>query len=216
MKSALILQNIPHCCILRKILPPVLCLFCFVFPAFAQGDVTFVGSGNIGMDVSFQFGGTSTQTTLGDSVKSIGGRAGYYLGSVVFLDAEALHEPDSFNEGWNKKTIVLGGFRFGTIFDDGIGVFAKARAGAFLYYQGTPEWLEPEINDTKGIRRYNPRPNVSYVKETYPVIDIGVVVERYFERNFFVRVDIGDWIIPFGNMGTTHNFAFEFGLGFRF
>ena len=222
------LRNKAPRCILRKIILPVLCLFCFTLPAFAQGDVTFVGRDNIGVDVSFQFGGARTQMALGDSVAGIGGRVGYYLGSIVFLDAEVLHEPDSFKEGWDKKTIALGGFRFGTIFDDWIGVFAKARAGAFLYYEGTPEWPEPETSDSTGIRPYNPRPNVNYVKETYPVIDIGVVVERYFERNFFVRMDIGDWIIPFGNneansayghpyrLGTTHNFAFEIGLGFRF
>jgi len=48
------------------------------------------------------------------------------------------------------------------------------------------------------------------------------------ERNFFVRMDIGSWIIPFGDrmanspdrgvfrVGTKHNFAMELGMGFRF
>jgi hypothetical protein len=215
--------------IFRKTFLLALCFFCFAFPAFAQGDVTFVGDDDIGLDLSFQFVATrSGPDAYNEAVLGVGGRVGYYLGSIVFLDVEALHQPSSFSENWNKKTIVLGGFRFGTIFDDWIGVFAKARAGAFFHYEGIPEWPEININSVPGIIPWNPRPPLTFEKETYPVIDIGVVIERYFEKHFFVRMDIGDWIIPLGNkeansmdgrpyrVGTTHNFAVEFGLGFRF
>jgi len=208
-----------------------LCLFCFIFPVFAQGDITFVGNDNIGMDVTFQFGGVRTQEALGNGVIGIGGRVGYYLGSIVFIDVGFLHEPVTF-KGWGQgspasKTAVLGGVRLGTIFDDWIGVFAKARAGALQLDLKRTEWPS---GTTTGIITPAPPPNyVSERKEVYPVIDIGIIVERYLERNFFVRLDIGTWIIPFGDkiayssehndyrrVGTKSNFAIEFGMGFRF
>ena len=222
------LRNKAPRCILRKIILAALCLFCFTFPVFSQGDVTFVGRDNIGMDVSFQFGVIKFDNVerapdiwAYNGAGFIGGRVGYYLGSIVFLDTEVIQkfcgciaEPC-----FNEKTTILGGVRLGTIFDDAIGVFAKARAGAFGF-------------NAEG-------KNVTSEKSFYPVFDIGVIVERYFEKNFFVRFDIGDWIIPFGDtkivytdygpepdylpignhytrMGTKHHFAYEIGLGFRF
>ena len=196
--------------IFRKTFLLALCFFCFAFPVFAQGDVTFVGDDDIGLDVSFQFGAVRAKTGVYDGVTVVGGRVGYYLGSIVFLDGAVYHK---FNGGLtepynNEKMAVLGGVRLGTIFDDWIGVFAKARAGTF------------------GVNTENS--DMESAKSLYPVFDIGVIVERYFERNIFVRMEIGDWIIPFGDakirsvygdysrLGTTHNFAMEFGLGFRF
>ena len=218
--------------IFRKIFLPALCLLCFAFPAVAQGDVTFLGGDNIGLDVSFQFGGVRTQDALGTSVIGIGGRVGYYLGSIVFIDAGFLHEPVSFQGFDTAKTAVLGGFRVGTIFDDWIGVFAKARVGALQIHKYRREWM-PMLETGDGtIIQVPPNSNYYHVsegKDRYPVIDIGIIVERYLERNFFVRMDVGSWIIPFGDRmayssehndhrraGTRHNFAIEFGLGFRF
>jgi hypothetical protein len=204
---------------------------CFLFlsvPAFAQGDVTFVGKDNIGLDVAFQLGAIGSgqdanELTVLDGIGGIGGRVGYYLGSFVFLDGEVLHKFSGclFEPCSNEKPTILGGIRLGTVFDDWIGVFAKARAGAF------------------GFNSENRYTTLESAKKFYPVFDIGIMVERYFENNFFIRVDIGDWIIPFGDtkivhteygpepdflpvgtnttrIGTTHNFAFEFGFGFRF
>ena len=222
-----ILQNIFPSCIFRKIFLPALCLMCFTFPAFAQGDVTFVGNDNIGLDIAFQLGAVRTQEGLGCGTIGIGGRVGYYLGSIVFIDGGFLHEPINFQGITTSKTAVLGGVRLGTIFDDWIGVFAKARAGMLRLHNHSMEWA---TETGTGIITPAPPPNyVSVGKEYYPVIDIGVIVERYFERNFFVRMDIGNWIIPFGDRvayssehndyrraGTKHNFAMEFGMGFRF
>jgi len=73
-------------------------------------------------------------------------------------------------------------------------------------------------------------------KGTYPIIDIGFIIERYY-KTFFIRFDGGDYIVPFGDtktqytrynpedsfyieysprLGTTHNLGVGFGLGFRF
>ena len=207
----------------------ILCLLCFTFPAFARGDVSFVGRDDIGLDLSFQFlGAIRTQDALGTGVIGIGGRAGYYLGSIVFIDAGFLHEPVSFQGFAQSRTVVLGGFRFGTIFDDWIGVFAKTRVGALQRDLKRMEW--PPETGTGTVTRAPRRPKyVSERKETYPVIDVGIIVEHHWERNVFVRMDIGTWIIPFGDKvayssshndyrraGTKSNFAMEFGFGFRF
>ena len=218
------LRNVTPSFISRKIFPPALCLLFFTFPAFAQGDVTFIGSDNIGMDVSFQFSAIKRPEMIFFSgIGGIGGRVGYYLGSGVFLDGEILHQfTGGLTEPYdNEKMTALGGVRFGTIFDDWIGVFAKARVGAF------------------GFNAENKYETLTSAKNFYPVFDVGVIVERYFERNFFVRLDLGDWIIPFGDtkivhnyygdgpehplidtqytrIGTRHNFAVSFGFGFRF
>jgi len=201
----------------------LLCLLCFTFPAFAQGDVSFVGRDNIGMDVSFQLNTVTIPTGAFRGLGGIGGRVGYYLGSFVFLDGEILQQftgclVEICN---NEKVTILGGARFGTIFDDSIGVFAKARVGAF------------------GFRA---KYDVISEKSFYPVFDIGIIVERYYNNNFFTRIDLGNWIIPFGDtkvltyelgqpdeqgnipvtgtnytrIGTKHNFAVGLGLGFRF
>ena len=205
-------------CVLSKIFQCILCLLCFVFPIFAQGNE----SDNIGLDVSFQFGSAKgTKNALGRNLWGIGGRAGYYLGSGVFLDGEILHQPNGWRERSSRdvptdETVFLGGIRFGTVFDDVYGVFAKARAGAFRFHSDFS--------------------NLQSAKDVYPIIDIGIVVERYYER-IFLRVDVGDWIIPFGDtmtpysydgsfvpegssfntrIGTKHNFVMELGFGFRF
>jgi len=207
---------------IKKFILCILCTFCFALPAFAQGDVSFVGSDIIGMDVSFQLSAVKTPIGIYNGTGGIGGRVGYYLGSIVFLDGEILQKFSGciVELCSNEKMTILGGVRLGTIFDDWIGVFAKARAGAYGF---NAEDKSETITDKKNF---------------YPVFDIGVIVERYFERNFFIRFDIGDWIIPFGDtkivnydwpandllppsanytrIGTKHNMAFEFGFGFRF
>ena len=66
---------------------------CFTLPAFSQGDVTFAGDDIIGVDVAFQIGGTHRSSLHGYNMAGIGGRIGYHLGSIVFLDGGILHEP---------------------------------------------------------------------------------------------------------------------------
>jgi len=198
------------CNTFKSVLQGSLCLFCFIIPAFAQQDITFTSDNIIGVDVSLQIATIRKSNRLNQGIIGIGGRAGYYLGSVIFLDGEIFHEPEKLVEGYSKKTSVLGGFRFGSIIDDELGVFVKVRAGALML----------KADD------YNLQPNEN--NNIHPVVDLGIILERYFQRNFFLRLDIGDYIVPFGNtktlsiygdhyrLGTTHNLALEFGLGFRF
>jgi hypothetical protein len=216
-----ILPNMILHCVFRKVFLCILCFLSFAFPAFAQSDVAFIGDDRIGMDISFQFGNVDTKTVLGDGIGGIGGRVGYYLGYNVFLDGEIFYQPEGlfglFGDHGISKTIVFGGMRIGTIFNNTIGVFAKTRTGTIRLNAKT-YGLVPE-------------------KNLYPIIDVGVIGEYYFKRNYFIRIDLGDWIIPFGDtktpypavtkpspespdtytrIGTKHNFALEFGLGFYF
>jgi len=212
-----ILKKIFLHCISPKTISLILYLFCFTFQTFAQSNVTFIGGDNVGLDVSLQFGGVETKIGSYGGVSGIGGRVGYYLGSIVFLDGEIFQQFAGSlveNRWQNEKTTILGGVRLGTIFD-GIGVFAKARAGAFGF----------NAKDK----------HVISGKDFYPVFDVGGIAEYYFNKKIFLRFDAGDWIIPFGDtkiindygpgpeyspnyvrLGTKHSFAYEIGFGFRF
>ena len=197
-----------------------LLLSCFTLPEFAQGEISFAGEDIIGVDVAFQIGGTkahSAQSPLGGrNIAGIGGRVGYHLGSIVFLDGEILHEPEALRAE-EEKTVVLGGVRLGTIFDDTIGIFAKTRVGALRI---NTDILIPE-------------------KDFHPVFDYGVILEYYVpfnnrsSRKILTRFDIGGWTVPFGDtrvydgldheympiykrLGTQHFLAVEVGIGFRF
>ena len=206
LRSQRVLRNILSYCNYKKIIRHIACFLCFTTLAVAGDDI-------IGIDASFQFGGVRT-SSLDDGIIGFGGRAGYYLGSIVFLDGEIFHEPEKLKAA-AKKTIVLGGLRLGTVFDDTIGVFGKARFGT-IKFDAKSQGLLPEDADF------------------HPVIDLGIIIERYYQRNFFIRLDVGDYIIPFGDtktpirdgtdtpgnlyhrLGTTHNPAIEFGMGIRF
>jgi len=195
-----------------------LCLLCFTLPAFAQGNGTFVGDDIIGVDVAFQIGGTYKSSLNGHNMAGIGGRVGYHIGSIIFLDGEILHEPKGLRAS-DEQTVVLGGVRLGTIFDDTVGIFAKVRAGAFRI-NAEDNFLMPE-------------------KYFHPVVDYGIIAEYYVPfhnrpaRKLFARFDVGGWMVPFGDtlvlsgngpdgshiyelLGTQHFFATEVGFGFRF
>ena len=95
---------------LMKYVSCFLFLSCLTLPAFPQGEVSFADDDIIGVDVAFQIGGTkahSAQSLLGGrNIVGIGGRVGYHLGSIVFLDGEILHEPKALRAD-EEKTVVL-------------------------------------------------------------------------------------------------------------
>jgi len=203
---------------LMKNISYVLFFLCFAFPAFAQGNGTFIDNDIIGVDVAFQIGGTHKSSLHAHNMTGIGGRVGYRLGSIIFLDGEILHEPKGLRAS-DEQTVVLGGIRLGTIFDDTVGIFAKMRAGAF---------------------RINAEDNyLMSEKDFHPIVDYGIIAEYYVPfnnrptRKLFTRFDVGGWMVPFGNtlvlsdyesdhspiykrLGTQHFFAIEVGLGVRF
>lgn len=100
----------------------------------------------------------------------------------------------------------MGGIRSGMEFYS-VGIFGKARAGVIHF----------------GGRQFHPRMETL----THPAVDIGLIFEYFHSRHLFMRMDIGDCIIPFGgvsylrgngptNLQTTHNLQLDFGIGVRF
>ena len=192
---------------------------------FALSFATLVVAENdaIGIDVAFQVSAiklyTDSSSVFHERYVGIGGRVGYYLGKNTFLDGEISYEPRGIfaTNARTIKTIILGGARLG-IWNDVFGIYAKARAGTINFEEGSP--------------------HISPSKNAYPLFDVGIIGERYFERNFFVRFDIGYNVIPFGDaeyvhlitigdteyinhpkegrVGTKHYSAASFGFGFRF
>src|SRR6185369_17969248 len=129
-----------------------------------------------------------------------GGRFTYNLNKYLALDNELnFFLPD---EGPLTATQGLFGMRAG-IHTKHVGVFAKVRPGFQTNFY---------VNNREQARF---------------ALDVGGVAEWYPNRNFMVRFDAGDVIIPFGNdavgtgifaerLGTTHNLQVSLGVGVRF
>jgi hypothetical protein len=99
-------------------------LFLAASTAYAKDDI-------IGIDGSFQLGIFDLNNSVSEKPIGLGGRVGYYLSSIFFLDAEMMHFPQNPSGNFGE-TLVLGGLRVGTIFDR-IGVYAKARSGMIRF-----------------------------------------------------------------------------------
>jgi hypothetical protein len=156
-------------------------------------------------DATFQLSFLNLNASLGEYPIGIGGRFGYRFSSLLYLDGEALYFPENPSGNFGE-TLVSGGIRSGMEFYS-VGIFGKARAGTIHL----------------GGRQFVSRMNFL----THPAIDLGVIFEYFHSRNFFMRMDLSDCIIPFGeisylgvngpeNLKTTHNFWLDFGIGIRF
>jgi len=156
-------------------------------------------------DVSFQVSFLNLNASLGEYPVGIGGRFGYRLSSLLYLDSEVLHFPENPSGNFGE-TLVLGGIRSGIEFYS-VGIFGKVRAGA-IHFGGRQFYSR--LGDL-----------------THPAIDLGAIFEYFHNRHFFMRMDLGDCIIPFGgisyldadgprNLNTTHNFWLDLGIGIRF
>jgi hypothetical protein len=174
----------------------MLCLSCLVSQAQTKTDSnddkvpTYEVGGQIfsfrGDDLGFGWGA--------------GGRFTYNLNKNIALDSEVdFFLPD---EGPPTATRGLFGLKAG-VRNKWVGIFAKARPGFQTNFV---------VNGREQARF---------------AMDVGGVAEFYPNRHLVLRVDAGDVIIPFGNnvvgqgifaqrLGTTHNFQFNLGVGFRF
>lgn len=142
---------------------------------------------------------------LGTTDSGVGGRISYYVTSAVAIEAELNYFPqdrrDPFESG--RKTQALFGIKTG-LRSDTAGVFGKIRPG-FMHFSRNFDGVE--------------------TGHTEFALDIGGVVELYPSPNSFVRFDVGDTIIRFGERNTllgpfasftSHNLQFSAGVGFRF
>jgi len=184
-----------------------LSILCLIF--YFALNAAHAEENNYRFDGSFQIGVLNLKGSVGESTIGVGGRFGYHLASILFLDADTLHLPKD-PSGYYGETLILGGIRAGQRFEE-FGIFAKARTG---------------------IINFNRESNAAQLFEStiFPAFDIGAILEIYpseRRKNFFVRLDISDCIIFFNNnvvqglegikhLNVEHNPLFEFGIGFRF
>jgi hypothetical protein len=156
-------------------------------------------------DVAIQMPVMNLNGAVGEEPVGVGGRLGYHFSPLLILDGELDYFPENPSGNFGE-TLGLAGIRIGKEFDR-IGVFANVRAGAINFGGGD---FSLRLKD-----------------KTYPAIDLGGMIEYYSERHLFVRADLGDCIIPFGNttflsaygpkrLGTKHNLLMSFGIGFYF
>ena len=157
-------------------------------------------------DASFQLSVLDMREDLGEKPLGVGGRFGYRLSSLLHLDGGLSYFPEDPSGNFGE-VLGLGGVRVGKQFES-IGVFAKARAGA-IKFDGKA--FSSRLSD-----------------KVHPAFDLGVMLEYYMRRSLFVRMDIGDCIIPFRDatylspygetlsLGTKHYLLAEFGVGIRF
>lgn len=155
-------------------------------------------------------------------VPGFGGRLTFNLTNHVAIEAEGNLFPradDSDRIGEGRKTQALFGVKAG-IRRDKYGLFAKARPG-FMYF--SMPTLECPLEE--GICQ--PGQKIRFAA------DFGGVVELYPSPRVLVRFDAGDTVIRFPDVrrsisepgfptkrgafpgGTTHNFQFSVGVGFR-
>ena len=181
-------------------------LFCLSFlTLFGISDAAFAQDDAPKFDGSFQLGVLRLEESVGEAPLGVGGRFGYRFSSRFFLDGEAMHFPEDPSGNFGE-TLVLGGIRYGKQFDK-VGIYAKARAGAIHFGGSSFNWRLSE--------------------KSFPVFDVGAMLEFYPKEHFFIRLDLGDCIIPFGGavfqglngpvtLETRHTLAMGFGFGFRF
>jgi hypothetical protein len=200
-------------------------------PFEVGAQLTFIGI-NFPQRVVTVPAGTGTSTVLPRDhivIAGLGGRFGYNANQYVALEAEANYfAKRNLNEVFqNRRTQFLGGVRVGRRWEQA-GLFAKARLGAMRFDEygqrgpctATPPGSQDCFDDAR----------------TFFATDLGGVAEYYPTSRMIFRVDAGDTIIRFRDVGpitfppigtsvgssvftrreTTHNFQMTFGLGFRF
>ena len=156
-------------------------------------------------------------------VPGLGGRLTFNLTSHVAVEAEGNVFPRGGNNdriGEGRKAQALFGVKAGTRRDK-FGVFGKARPGFKHSSEPNLECPQEEFicQETRKLRF---------------AADFGGVVELYPSSRWLIRFDAGDTLIRFPDIrqsisepgfptirgtakgGTTHNFQFSTGIGFRF
>jgi hypothetical protein len=142
---------------------------------------------------------------LGTTDSGVGGRISFSINPGIAVEAELNYFPQDrrgpFESG--RKTQALFGVKTG-LRSDTAGVFGKIRPG-FIHFSRDFDGLE--------------------VGKTNFALDIGGVIEFYPGSSSFVRFDVGDTIIRFGQQTTlfgptgsftSHNLQFSAGVGVRF
>jgi hypothetical protein len=141
----------------------------------------------------------------------VGARFHYNLRPWIAADVALMHYPENPSGNFGE-TSALFGIRAGTRLNR-LGVFGQARPG-LIHFGGDYFALRLE-------------------RKTHPAFDAGAVLEYYPGQRVFLRIDLSDTIIFYGNarqfnrvdangnltgdaLGTVHNFQPAFGLGFRF
>ena len=135
----------------------------------------------------------------------IGARYHYNFVPLVAADVELMHYPSNPSGNFGETT-ALAGVRAGKCFDS-FGIFASARPG-IIHFGGA--YFSQRLDE-----------------KTHLMLNVGGMLEYYPNKKVFVRVDMNDAIIYYGNarlfsrlnpdpLGTVHNFQPGFGFGFRF
>jgi hypothetical protein len=135
----------------------------------------------------------------------VGGRLHYNFRRMLAADVELTHFPENPSGNFGE-TLALFGARLGTRLDR-FGVFANARPG-FIHFGG--DYFNTRLDH-----------------KTHLAFDTGATLEFYPTRKTFIRIDIDDTVIYFGQtrlfdrpnpdaLGTIHNLRPAVGLGVRF
>jgi len=135
----------------------------------------------------------------------IGGRFHYNVRPLIGADAELTHYPSN-SAGNFGETAALLGVRIGARVNR-VGLFAKARPGV-MHFGG--DYFKTRLDD-----------------RTHFIMDVGGMVQYYFQHRVIVRLEFGDTTIYYGGaklfnrpnpdaLGTVHNFQSGLGLALRF
>ena len=202
-------------------------------PFEVGAQLTFIGI-NFPERVVTSPPGTGASTVLPRdyfSTAGYGGRFAYNASRYLALEAEVSYLPKrNLNEvHQSRRTQVFAGLRAGRRWEK-FGLFAKARPGAMHFDEyGTRGPCTVTFPPSGPLGCFGK-------SRTFFAADVGGVVEFYPSERTIFRVDAGDTIIRFREVGpvtfppigtfpgssqltradTTHNFQMTFGFGFRF
>ncbi|HLL75072.1 MAG TPA: hypothetical protein VK421_07375 [Pyrinomonadaceae bacterium] len=199
-------------------------------PFEVGAQLTFIGL-NFPEVVSTSPAGVFTSSERGVTTAGYGARFAYNVSRHVALEAEVNHLPQrNINEVFqNRRTQVFAGVRAGRRWET-VGVFAKVRPGAMNFDEyGTRGPCTVTFPASGPLGCFGEA-------RTFFAADVGGVVEFYPSSRTIFRIDAGDTIIRFREVGpitfppigtspgssqftradTTHNFQMTFGFGFRF
>jgi hypothetical protein len=161
-------------------------------------------------DFGAQFVGLPLEVPGTSDGIGVGVRAGYNFSHYVSLDGELDHFTFGTGPTQNSGTqLALVGVRAGVTMPEG-GVYLKLRPGLVHF---------PRNGDfqSRGLTQLN-----------HFALDAGFVLLRYFLNHTYLRLDLGDTVIPFGEgrimntsgqlvrVGTTNNAMISFGFGLHF
>ena len=138
-------------------------------------------------------------------VHGYGGRLSFSIGNSVDLEGELNYFPENISTPFGDartrrvKPNIQGlfGVKIGKR-NERIGIFGKLRPG-IVRYSPLDDCQSEDFNDCRSFSEEQQRFLLRTVRKTEFAFDVGAVIEGYLSNSSFVRIDIGDTYLRYGD-----------------